>query len=133
MHYLLFFSALFLLTLTAMAASKFLCALVLLLVVTGTMAQSPAAVQKIVTACGPALAMQIKPVATACTTAIATAKTCPTACKSMLTKIGTNQACGAAVSAAGSKAVSSKVSSVSGNLAYVKCTFCFHDILHNRS
>ena len=98
--------ALFLLHLSVtMAVSKFLCALVLLLAITGpTMAYTTADLLAVATACGPTVTAKLQVDAPKCQTALKKAKkTCPSACKSLISGLKSG---GAACQAAAAKVAS---------------------------
>ena len=91
-----------------MASSKVLCALLLLiLAISGAAAQA-----SILAACGPAVAVKLQGLAPKCTAGLKSAKTCPSACKSIISTIGSNKGCGAAVTKVTAKADAAKINTV---------------------
>ena len=101
-------------TTTTMAASKFLIALMLVLAITGSaQAQTMTPAEKaIIAACGIPAAIKIKSLSPSCMTALATAKTCPKNCVTLIKEIKT-PACGAALNKVTSVANQKKIAKVS--------------------
>jgi len=91
---ILFFDFRKYLLLCKMAASKVLCALIVLLAVSGSMAQTQDQVNAIVTACGLPTALQLQPFAVACSQSLSKAKKkCPSACLKVASILKGKSAC----------------------------------------
>lgn len=102
-----------------MAASKILCAFVLFLAVSGSMAQLDSATEaKIIAACGMSVVSLATP-ATSCYNAVQKAPTsCPSSCKTVLKAVMKNAACYKAVLSA-VHLTDAKVKKVSPNWLHV--------------